>query len=56
MAREQKPILEEVEKYCEQLLKRDPNSFDGHRLTGDLLMAHAALAFKSGAQRRGCGF
>src|SRR4051812_3029430 len=38
-AREQKAIMDEVESYCKQLLQRDPNSFDGHRLTGDLYMA-----------------
>jgi tetratricopeptide (TPR) repeat protein len=44
--REQKQILDEVEKFCEQLLKRDPNSFDGHRLKGDLLLARSAMEFK----------
>ena len=47
VAREQKPVLDEVEKYCQDVLKRDPNSFDGRRLTGDLLMARSALAYKS---------
>jgi tetratricopeptide (TPR) repeat protein len=46
VAREQKQVLDEVEQYCEQLLKRDPNSFDGHRLTGDLLMARSVLAYQ----------
>jgi tetratricopeptide (TPR) repeat protein len=44
-AREQKPMLDEVENYCKQLLQRDPNSFDGHRLSGDLYMARAAMAY-----------
>jgi tetratricopeptide (TPR) repeat protein len=44
--REQKQFLDEVEKYCEQLLKRDANSFDGHRLKGDLLLARSAMEFK----------
>lgn len=44
--REQKQILDDVEKYCEQLLKRDQNSFDGHRLKGDLLLARSAMEFK----------
>jgi tetratricopeptide (TPR) repeat protein len=44
--REQKQVLDEVEKYCEQLLKRDANSFDGHRLKGDLLLARSAMEFK----------
>jgi tetratricopeptide (TPR) repeat protein len=44
VAREQKQFLDEVEENTKKLLKRDPNSFDGHRLTGDLLMARAAQA------------
>ncbi len=35
-ASDQKEYLDEVEDYCKKLLARDPNSFDGHRLTGDL--------------------
>jgi len=44
--REQKQILDDVERFCEQLLKRDPDSFDGHRLKGDLLLARSAMEFK----------
>jgi tetratricopeptide (TPR) repeat protein len=44
--REQKQILDEVEQNCEKLLKRDDNSFDGHRLKGDLLLARSAMEFK----------
>jgi tetratricopeptide (TPR) repeat protein len=44
--REQKQILDEVEKNCEKLLKRDANSFDGHRLKGDLLLARSSAEFK----------
>src|SRR5438270_792514 len=46
VAREQKPVLDEVEKFCEQLLKRDANSFDGHRLKGDLHMARSVSAYQ----------
>jgi tetratricopeptide (TPR) repeat protein len=28
-------LMDEVKKNCDDLLKRDPNSFDGHRLTAD---------------------
>lgn len=45
--REQKHYLDEVAGYCVQLLKRDPNSFDGHRLTADLHFAEAIAAFKT---------
>ena len=33
--------LEEVDGYCDVLLKKDPNSFDGHRLSGDLNFVRA---------------
>jgi tetratricopeptide (TPR) repeat protein len=35
-ANARKPYLDEVQTYCDALLKRDANSYDGHRLTGDL--------------------
>jgi tetratricopeptide (TPR) repeat protein len=35
-ATREKSLLDEVDGYCKGLLKRDPNSYDGHRLTGDL--------------------
>jgi tetratricopeptide (TPR) repeat protein len=41
-----KPYLVEVGDFCKELLKRDPNSYDGHRLTGDLDYAEAIDAFK----------
>jgi tetratricopeptide (TPR) repeat protein len=42
----EKTYLDEVEGYCNALLKRDPNSYDGHRLTGDLDFARATEQFK----------
>jgi len=42
----EKAYLDEVDLYCEALLKRDPNSYDGHRLTGDLDYARATERFK----------
>jgi tetratricopeptide (TPR) repeat protein len=42
----QKAYLDEVQGYCEALLKRDPNSYDGHRLTADLEYARATEQFK----------
>ncbi len=47
VAREQKAVLDEVETYCQQLLKRDQNSFDGHRLKGDLNMARSVQAVQT---------
>src|SRR5271157_988680 len=42
----EKAYLDEVEGYCNALLKRDPNSYDGHRLSGDLDYARASEQFK----------
>ena len=36
VARDQKPYMDEVMNFCALLLKRDPNSYDGHRLQGDV--------------------
>lgn len=47
VAREQKQFMDEAEDYCTKLLKRDPNSFDGHRLTGDLRFAQSIAAYKT---------
>ena len=41
-----KQYLEEVEGYTKQLLKRDPNSYDGHRLSGDLGYVRSAAALR----------
>ena len=41
-----KAYLDEVEGYCKKLLDRDPNSYDGHRLTGDLDFVRATEQFK----------
>ncbi|HEY1343124.1 MAG TPA: tetratricopeptide repeat protein, partial [Bryobacteraceae bacterium] len=48
-----KPILEEVRNYVDQLLKRDPNSFDGHRLAADLAFARAGEAYKVAQKEEG---
>jgi tetratricopeptide (TPR) repeat protein len=42
-------IMKEAEDYCKQLLQLDPNSFDGHRLTGDMDFVKARDAVR---QRR----
>ena len=41
VAKNQKILMDEVVGYASQLLKRDPNSFDGHRLQGDVDFARA---------------
>ena len=42
-ATREKTYLDEVEGYCNALLKRDPNSYDGHRLTGNLDYSRATV-------------
>jgi tetratricopeptide (TPR) repeat protein len=45
--------LEEVDSYCNILLKRDPKSFDGHRLRGHLDFVRADQAFKVANKEEG---
>jgi tetratricopeptide (TPR) repeat protein len=49
----EKAYLDEVDGYCKDLLKRDPNSYDGHRLTGDLDYARATEQFKIAMRDQG---
>jgi len=42
-----KQYLDEVDGYVKQLLKRDPNSFDAHRLNGDLNYVRSADALRT---------
>jgi tetratricopeptide (TPR) repeat protein len=42
-----KTLMDDVEKFTAALLKRDPNSFDGHRLLGDMYYGKAADDFKN---------
>jgi len=42
-----KQYLDEAAGSVEQLLKRDPNSFDGHRLSGDLFFVRVADALRT---------
>ena len=41
-------FLNEVEGITKELFERDPNSFDGHRLTADLDFARAQASFRAG--------
>jgi tetratricopeptide (TPR) repeat protein len=41
-------FLTEVEGITKELLQRDPNSFDGHRLTADLDFVKAQASFRAG--------
>ena len=40
-----KQYMDEAGRHCEDLLKRDPNSFDGHRLMGDWDLVSATHEF-----------
>jgi len=46
VARGDKTYMTQVEDFTKQLLKHDPNSFDGHRLVGDLNYSRATAAFR----------
>ena len=41
-------FLNEVEGITKELLQRDPNSFDGHRLTAELDFVRAQVSFRGG--------
>jgi tetratricopeptide (TPR) repeat protein len=49
VAKGEAPYMKEVKDFTDALLKRDPNSFDGHRLVGDLSYSKATDAYKSAA-------
>ena len=51
-----KTYMEDAEKFTAELLKRDPNSFDAHRLIGDMNYAKATEAFKSRKNEDGLAF
>jgi tetratricopeptide (TPR) repeat protein len=46
VARGEKSFMDEVEGFTKDLIKRDPNSFDAHRLIGDLNYSRATVAYK----------
>ena len=45
--------MDEVATFSAELLKHDPNSFDGHRLTADLDFFRAVEAVKIGKKTEG---
>jgi tetratricopeptide (TPR) repeat protein len=48
-----KQFMGEVEGYTKELLAKDPNSFDGHRLTGDLDYVRATQAYQTARKEEG---
>lgn len=53
VGRNQKDLLDETDRFCADLLKRDSNSYDGHRLLGDLNFARAVEAFSTARRDEG---
>ncbi len=53
LAVHQEQYMSEVEGYTKELLAKDPNSFDGHRLTGDLDYTRATQAFQTARKDEG---
>jgi tetratricopeptide (TPR) repeat protein len=53
VARSEKTYLDEVDSFTRQMLERDPNSFDAHRLIGDLDFARASEAFRTNKAEEG---
>src|SRR5438477_4445307 len=47
VAKGEKQYMDEVEKFTKDLMKRDPNSFDAHRLVGDLNYSRATDAYRN---------
>jgi tetratricopeptide (TPR) repeat protein len=50
VAKGEKQYMEDVDKFIVQLGKHDPNSFDYHRLVGDLNYSKATEAYKKAAE------
>src|SRR5690349_14755474 len=48
-----KQFLQEVENYTKLLLARDPNSYDGHRLVGDLDFVRAQQFYATANREQG---
>jgi tetratricopeptide (TPR) repeat protein len=46
-ARTDKTYTDEVEKFAKQILQHDPDSFDGHRLVGDLQYSYATESYRN---------
>jgi tetratricopeptide (TPR) repeat protein len=56
VAKGEQQYMKEVDKFIADLLKRDPNSYDGHRLTGDLNYFKATDAYKNKKNDEGQAF
>jgi tetratricopeptide (TPR) repeat protein len=51
--RDNTAMMEETEKYIQELLAHDANSYDGHRLNGDFNFLRAQQDFKTGRKDEG---
>ena len=54
-ARNQKEYLDNVARWSAELLKRDSNSFDGHRILGDLELAKSVMDAKAAQKQSSAG-
>ena len=54
-ARDSGPMMAETENYIKELLARDSNSYDGHRLSGDFNFVRAQQARTTGRMDEGSG-
>lgn len=56
VAKGDKQFTDEADRFTKELLKRDPNSFDAHRLIGDLNYSRATQAYKNKHNEEGIEF
>ncbi len=56
VARGDRLYMDEVEKFTKELLKRDSNSYDAHRLIGDLNYSRATDAYRNRHNEEGLAF
>jgi len=56
VAKGEKQWMDEVDKFTKDLIKRDPNSYDAHRLIGDLNYSRATDAYKNKRPEEGQEF
>jgi tetratricopeptide (TPR) repeat protein len=56
LANGQKQFMDDADRFTRELLKRDPNSFDAHRLIADLNFQRATQAYKNKRNEEGAQF
>jgi tetratricopeptide (TPR) repeat protein len=56
VAKGEKQFMDDADRFTKELLKRDPNSFDAHRLIGDLNFSRASDSYKNRRNDEGAQF